>query len=212
MSYSAMFGRCLLVVVVGACSTSTSDPMPGGGGEDGADAGGGGGGGAIDAGSGVGLPLTVDDWFAAGGYMGDGEQPGAVVDDEECAATRPGGGRGLCHRFTWDPATAGWAGVYWQHPEGNWGAMPGLPAPTGATRVTFYAWGAQGGEVVSFMVGMADPDGFEVKQDVVLTATPAQYTLDLSDAVYDRVIGGFGWVSEGSAVPVEFYVDDIVWE
>lgn len=190
-------------VLAAACTSPTSDPQ---GGADAAA------GAAPDAAP-LGLPLTVDDWFAPGGYMGDGEVIDAITDDEECGGTRGGDGRGLCHRFTWSPAGMGWAGVYWQHPDGNWGTLPGLDVPSGATQVSLYAWGAAGGETVSFMAGMADVDGFEVKQEsVALTTTPTRYTLSLADTGYGDVVGGFGWVAADAQAEVVFFVDDIVWE
>lgn len=192
-------------VIVTACtSAGPSNPTPGA--PDAAP-----GGGAADARPTIDLPFVVDDWYAASGYMGDGEQPGAIADDSTC--TRAGDARGMCHRFTWDPGSLGWGGVYWQHPPGNWGEQPGLALPPGATGVSFYAWGEQGGEVVSFMVGMGDADGFEVKQDAVtLTAAPTRYTLSLSNTGYGAVVGGFGWVAADSEATVVFHVDDIVWE
>ena len=69
------------------------------------------------------------------------------------------------------------------------------------------------GEVVSFMVGMADVDGFEVKQEAIaLTTEPTRYTLSLADAGYAAVVGGFGWVAADSDSEVVFLVDDIIWE
>ena len=47
----------------------------------------------------------------------------------------------------------GWAGIYWQYPENNWGDKgPGLDL-SGATKVTFWARGKNGGEWVKFFVG-----------------------------------------------------------
>jgi hypothetical protein len=159
----------------------------------------------------LGLPLVVDDHYAAGGYMGDGETPGAIADG--LCTSRAGSGRGLCHHFTWSPGAAGWAGVYWQHPDGNWGTRPGLAVPSGASRIRFYAWGARGGETVSFMAGMSKIDRFEVKQDkIALTVTPTQHELSLAATGYTTVVGGFGWVAADATSEVSFFVDDIVWE
>jgi hypothetical protein len=41
----------------------------------------------------------------------------------------------------------GWAGLYWQHPDNNWGDEPGVDL-TGAKRISFYARGERGGEIV----------------------------------------------------------------
>jgi len=158
------------------------------------------------------LPFAVDDWFAPSGYMGDGATAGAIADDEECGA-RGGQARGMCHRFTWHPSGTGWAGVYWQYPDGNWGTLPGLAVPGGASQVSFYAWAQVAGGEVSFMVGMADVDGFEVKAEAIaLTAEPVRHTLSLADSGYSVVVGGFGWVAADRDSELVFFVDDIAWE
>jgi hypothetical protein len=159
------------------------------------------------------LPFAVDDWFAPSGYMGDGATPGAIMDLPTCVSPRPAGWVGNCHKFTWTPATVGWGGVYWQFPDGNWGDKQGLLVPAGATKISFQAWGKQGGEKVSFMAGMKAVDGFELKKEnVVLTNMPSEYSIDLTGTSYVRVVGGFGWTAAESTVPVTFNVDDIRWE
>jgi hypothetical protein len=159
------------------------------------------------------LPFAVDDWFGPSGYMGDGESPGGVKDATVCANPRPDAWIGNCHQFTWTPGTKMWGGVFWQGPDHNWGDLPGLTIPPGATSVKFQAWGKVGGEVVSFGVGMKSVDLFEVKlEKVVLNTTPTEYTIDLSGASYGRVVGGFSWTADGSTVPVTFNVDDIHWQ
>jgi hypothetical protein len=197
------------VALAGACAQTGGFP-------DGPDGGGAPPGSADAAGGGVGpsvLPFAVDDWFAPSGYMGDGEQPGRIADEEICASGRPPSWVGVCHRFSWNPGAAGWAGVYWQHPDGNWGDQPGLTIPPGATGVTFRAWGAGGGETVSFMVGMVAVDGFELKKELVtLGAMPAEYSIALAGQSYGKVVGGFGWVAEGATAPLRFHVDDIRWQ
>ncbi len=161
------------------------------------------------------LPFAVDDWYGPSGYMGDGESPGGIVDQTVCLEPRPATWKGHCHQFTWKPGTVKWAGVYWQFPDGNWGtgSALGLEIPAGATKVTFQAWGKVGGEKVSFVVGMKAVDHFEAKlENVLLTATPTEYTIDLAGASYGRVIGGFCWTAADSTVPVTFNVDDIRWQ
>lgn len=159
------------------------------------------------------LPFAVDDWYGPSGYMGDGEQPGAIADAMTCIDARPTSWIGKCHRYTWTPGTKMWAGVYWQYPDGNWGAQAGLPLPPGATKVAFRAWGATGTETVDFMVGMMAADGFQLqKTGVALTKDPQQYEIPLGGTAYAKVVGGFGWVAKNSTTPVTFSVDDIRWE
>lgn len=163
------------------------------------------------SGDGVRLPFAVDDYFVASGYMGDGAD-GGITRVEECASPRPGEGRGLCHRFTWTPGAQGWAGVFWQFPEGSWGDQPGLTIASGATAVELYAWGARGGEHVKFVVGMDDVDGFHAELDAELGTEPTLLTIDLDGQPYHEVTGGFGWVAEGEVSPdLSFYIDDVHW-
>ena len=115
------------------------------------------------------LAATVDQRVPSG-YIGDGSSGG--VTDVACME-RAGSARGKCHEFIWTkgPNTRGWAGVMWQYPEGNFNDPDqGFPVPAGARTVQFYAWGAQGGEVVTFSAGNA-VDSFSVElSNVVLSA------------------------------------------
>jgi hypothetical protein len=160
------------------------------------------------------IPFAVDTYYAPSGYMGDGETPGGVVDSPECPE-RAGEQKGLCHRVTWKPGTAGWSGIFWQYPDGNWGAAEGHEIEPGATRISFWAWGEKGDEKVSFFAGIPDVDGFHVEiTDVPLTTEPAQYFMKLGEATYGKVVGAFGWSSGASdgSTPVVFTIDDIQWQ
>jgi len=183
------------------------------------------------------LPIVVDDLFAASGFMGDGANPGAIVlanAPTDCPARAPGNPVGKCSKFTYTPVNAGnpqafmpagWGGVYWQAPANNWGTLPGQHIEAGATKVTFYAAGAKGGEVVSFIAGgimgtaYQDPPKVELGNQV-LTTTMTAYSIDLTGLTYEGIIGGFGWTIEAKAgadaglfdpTPVSFYVDGIQW-
>ena len=117
----------------------------------------------------------------------------------------------------------GGAGVYWQEPEDNWGQLRGGYNLTGATDLTFWAKGAQGGEQVEFLVGgiwcdlcesFRNSDSLQpaASSDVVtLTNTWQQYTIDLRGKDLSNVIGGFAWVSNQCLNPdgAIFYLDDI---
>ncbi|WP_404362078.1 hypothetical protein ACIHQR_19875 [Corallococcus coralloides] len=173
-----------------------------------------------DAGTQTTLPLAVDGTWAASGYMGDGSTEGLLVDEPVCATPRPGSGLGACHKFTYKKGGNGWAGVFWQYPEGNWSKdtppKPGFLVPDGAKAVTFYAWSEKGGETVDFFVGYGpnSRDGFEVKlsPQAVLTTAPTKYTLDISKIRYADVAAGFGWSAGGLDEPFVFYIDDIQWQ
>ena len=159
------------------------------------------------------LPFAVDDYYAPSGFMGDGAIPGGItVADDACAGERAGEGSGVCRSFTWTRGSNGWGGVFWQYPDGNWGDAPGLAIPEGATEVTFYAWGATGDEVINFLVGIGDADGFAAESGgIALSTAPTRYSVSLDDmAVGAEVVGAFGWVTD-TGDGATFTVDDIQW-
>lgn len=156
-------------------------------------------------------PLVVDDNWVASGFEGGGSPAGSITDDQTCAA-RGGAGRGHCHHLRWTPGTSSWGGVVWQYPENNWGSQAGQAVPGGFAQVRFFAWGAHGGEKVSFLVGLGagGPDKFQQRLDVTLAAQPTLYVLGVRGAYGDKVVSGFGWVTDAAAAQT-FYVDDVVW-
>ena len=169
------------------------------------------------------LPVTVSDYYIPGGYMGDGSLPGTAITISlmNCKQPRPSGASGDCYRTTYTPGSLGWAGVYWQYPERNWGASPGKRIEAGASKVTFYAAGLNGGETLDFLAGGIDDvhllyrDAFKVTKHVTLTTTLTHYEIDISGRTYDAgVIGAFAWTfdTHGSRTPMEFYLDTIRWE
>lgn len=114
---------------------------------------------------------------------------------------------------------AGWAGVYWQQPANNWGTSNAGYNITGAKKVTFWARGEKGTEVINeFKIGgiqgeYADTDVAGIGP-VKLTTTWKQYTIDLTDKDLSRIAGGFCWATSGDENPDGFvmYFDDIVYE
>jgi hypothetical protein len=199
------------------------------------------------------LPFAVDvnGDFVPSGYEGDavGVAPNAgaiaMAADLTCGGNRSSAtAMGDCHSVTYtplapgtpvgDPAgatTNGWAAVAWQHPANNWGSQPGYAIPSGATRVTFSARGAAGGEVVEFWIGgtatgspptpdtpCSDPIMASVQ--ATLKKTWSTYTIALGGATYaPGVLTGFGFTVGASDQPASshggkatFYVDDIRWQ
>jgi len=158
------------------------------------------------------LPFAVDDYYAPSGFMGDGEMPGNLSASTTCPV-RAGEQAGDCHTLDYgNAAGAGFAGIYWQYPDGNWGTSQGLPMPDGAARLTFYAWSDGGGETVTFIAGGiaggANQDTLTNTEIVVtLTDTPTEYELPIG--THDRIIGGFAWTA---AAPLVFYVDDLQYK
>lgn len=176
------------------------------------------------------LPFTVDDVFVPSGFMGDGEEPDHVImqpdahpdSDKTCSGDRAlPTAVGICHQVSYVKSGSKlWAGVFWQSAAGNWGDQPGYAIPPGATRVTFYAKGAAGGEVVKFAAGiqgaLAHSDPFKIEHEFKLSNQWTSYSLDIGTS-YSEVIGAFGWVASsdptaGVTLPLSFMIDDIRWE
>ncbi|HTZ11459.1 MAG TPA: hypothetical protein VMD04_03680 [Candidatus Margulisiibacteriota bacterium] len=113
----------------------------------------------------------------------------------------------------------GWAGVYWQNPANNWGSKKGGFDLTGMTKLTFWARGAKGGEVIQkFVVGGIKgtyPDTTAVEMGPVeLTDTWKQYTINLVGKDLSYINGGFNCVTNADLNPdgATFYLDDIQFE
>lgn len=113
-----------------------------------------------------------------------------------------------------------WAGIYWQNPENNWGMKKdgGLDISS-ATKLTFYARGEEGGEIIrEFKMGGisgAYPDSDTASiGPIVLTEKWEQYTIDLQDSDLSYIIGGFSWVVSAMDNPdgMVFYLDDVIYE
>ncbi len=184
------------------------------------------------SGTAVKLPFYVSDQFVPTGFMGDSTASMSAItlahDAATCKSPRTPNAGGDCFTATWAPnlgdAGAAWAGVYWQSPANNWGSKPGKAIAPGATKVTFYAAGKAGGEVIQLCAGGVNANGasatlpygdtFTVKQPAItLTTTWTQYELSLEGTTYTTVLGGFCWVTSTTATEsVTFYVDDIQWE
>src|SRR5262245_40448358 len=167
------------------------------------------------------LPMTISDHFIPSGYMGDGASSTTVlmVRTTGCKLPRPATAVGDCYRVTYKPAVDRWAGVYWQYPENNWGASPGKKVEAGATKVTFYAAGAAGGEVLQFLAGgemdtsLPYHDSFKAGTMITLTSSLTQYQIDITGKTYESgVLGGFAWTvaaPQGSTATIEFYLDTL---
>lgn len=113
----------------------------------------------------------------------------------------------------------GWAGVYWQNPANNWGSKKGGFDLTGMTKLTFWARGTKGGEVIQkFIVGGIKgvyPDSANVELGPIeLTDTWKQYTINLAGKDLSYINGAFGWVTNVDLNPdgATFYIDDVKFE
>ena len=173
---------------------------------------------AIAAGKASALPLVVYAEagqavpFVPSGYMGNA---GAIKMNEQCADNPHSGKTCLEVQYT---AKADWGGVVWQSPANDWGDLPGGKNLTGASKMTFWARGAKGGESVNFLCGVIGRDKpfFDTVQakleKATLTKEWKQYSIDLKGKDLTRIKTGFGWTLAASGEPVTFYLDDIRYE
>lgn len=165
------------------------------------------------------LPLVVYDEaggekppYAPSGYMGNTK---AIKIVEDCPDD-PHAGK-TCLRVEFG-AKDGWGGVAWQDPANDWGDAPGGFDLDGAKRLSFWARGEHGGEVVNFALGILGrdkkfPDSASGKvEKVVLTPEWTRYTIDLAGKDLSRIKTGFSWTLAADGRPVAFFLDDIRFE
>ncbi|MGI9519971.1 MAG: glycoside hydrolase family 2 TIM barrel-domain containing protein [Pirellulaceae bacterium] len=164
------------------------------------------------------LPFVVYDEpasstaFAASGWMGN---TGAISLDDGCKDNPHAGEH--CLKFGYSSG-GNWGGVVWQNPPDDWGDKPGGFDLTGATKLTFWARGAEGGEKMKFGFGLLGRDkthfdtGKKETDEISLTTEWQQYSIDLTDLDLARIKTGFYWTLAGQGKPLEFYLDDIMFE
>ncbi|RKX90882.1 MAG: hypothetical protein DRP84_12450 [Spirochaetes bacterium] len=161
--------------------------------------------------------LSRGNHYCPSGWMGDYS---AIRLNDNCKED-PYKGK-TCMKWTYSgEATEGasWAGVFWQNPPNNWGKIKGGYDLTGAKKLTFWARGEKGGEIVEFKVGGITGDYSDTTEvttgPISLTKDWKQYTIDLSDEDLSYISGGFCWVASALDVPeggITFYLDEIVYE
>lgn len=171
------------------------------------------------------LPLTVSGNFIPSGYFAGPAVNTAGILAAACEARPDGHAIGECYKFTFQASmvegTGAYGGVFWQNTANNWGTGPGTKVAAGATKVNFKAWGAVGGETVTFSAGGITglcSDGVNLGTgggtQAVLTTTPTAYSVDLAGQTYPNgIIGGFVWSTAVTTIEesVSFYVDEIQW-
>ena len=156
--------------------------------------------------------------YAASGWMGDAGDVKMVEESKD----NPHSGASCIH-FVYSAkgiGGEGWAGVYWQNPANNWGSKKGGYDLTGMTKLTFWARGAKGGEVIkNFVIGGITkgtyPDSATVESgQIELTNTWKQYTINLVGQDLSYISGGFSWVASADLNPdgATFFLDDIKFE
>jgi hypothetical protein len=160
---------------------------------------------------------SPDNHYAPSGWMGDYADIGIAKDHFD----NPHSGTTAFKVMYSAKATRGanWAGIYWQNPPNNWGAIEKGFDLTGASRLVFWARGEKGGErIEEFRVG-GIPGDFPDSDisgigPIVLNAEWTQYVIDLEDRDLTHIIGGFMWSAnvDGNPEGAVFYLDDIWYE
>jgi hypothetical protein len=159
-----------------------------------------------------------DNHYIPSGWMGD---TGDIKMNDSCLENPHSGT--TCIQFVYSAKKTqnqqGWAGVYWQNPPNNWGSKKGGYDLTGMTKLTFWARGAKGGEVIQkIMVGGIKgtyPDTATVELGPIeLTDAWKQFTVNLAGKDLSYISGGFGWSTTADLNPdgATFYIDDIRFE
>lgn len=167
--------------------------------------------------------IDVLAYFIPSGWMGDG----ADVHARDHVTWNSGWltnchGEPPCVKVTYTAGRQGWAGIYLQSQNSNWGQFPGRDL-SGFRRLSFWARAdsATAPTAVEFKAGgIYDPrrpyrDSFEISLgSVVLTPVWRRFSIDLAGANLTSVIGGFAWVATGAANPrgVSFVLADLVYE
>jgi len=160
---------------------------------------------------------SPDNHYVPAGWMGDA---GDLSMDDKNMSDPHGGSTSIKFVYTAKRSSGqGWAGVYWQNPANNWGAKKGGFDLTGLNKLTFWARGEKGGEIIDkFSVGGIKgtyPDTTEVSiGPLELTSTWQQYTINLTGKNLSYIVGGFSWVAnaDSNSDGATFYVDDIRFE
>jgi hypothetical protein len=158
-----------------------------------------------------------DNHYIPSGWMGD---YGDIKLNDQCMDNPQSGTTSLQFNYSGKKSqNQGWAGVYWQNPANNWGSKKGGFDLTGMTKLTFWARGAKGGEVLQkFVVGGIKgtyPDSASIEMGPVeLTDTWKEYSINLVGKDLSYINGGFGWVTTADLNPegAVFYLDNIKFQ
>lgn len=158
-----------------------------------------------------------DNHYIPSGWMGD---YGDIKMNDQSADNPHGGTTSI--QFVYSAKKSqnqGWAGVCWLNPANNWGNKKGGFDLTGMTKLTFWARGAKGGEVLQKVtvggIKGTYPDTTSVEMGPIeLTDTWRQYTVNLVGKDLSYINGGFNWSTTADLNPegATFYIDDIKFE
>jgi len=156
--------------------------------------------------------------YIPSGWMGD---YGDIKMNDQ-SLDNPQSGK-TCIKFEYSAKKSqgqGWAGVYWQFPANNWGSKKGGFDLTGMTKLTFWARGEKGGEIIQkFGAGgiglnkdVPYPDSSVTETEPIeLTDVWKQYTINLAGKDLSYINGGLFWTitADSNLEGATFYLDDI---
>jgi hypothetical protein len=116
---------------------------------------------------------------------------------------------------------AGWGGIYWVHPAGNWGEKSGGFDLSGFTRLTFWARADQDNVTINeFKMGgitgeFGDSDSASIGP-ITLTRDWKKYEIKFEpSANLKHIIGGFCFATANDVVPengYSMYLDEVRYE
>ncbi len=144
-----------------------------------------------------------------------GEAENVVLEANYSEGLRPGDADGKCLRLVYEPGPTRWAAVYWQ-PLREAGIRTGK-AVSGASRVTFWAKGGKGGEIIDAK-GAGTPAVALLKNSKPMTLSGGwkHFEIELGDTDLSDVEGAFGvkWRSFESENPdgLTVFLDEIRYE
>ena len=160
---------------------------------------------------------SPDNHYAASGWMGDYND--LKLNDESKYEPYSGS---TCVEISYSAKGSqgsGWAGIYWQNPPNNWGSRQGGYDLTGMTKLTFWAKGKSGGEIIEKIkvggIRGTYPDSTEVDfGPIELSDTWEKYTINLAGEDLSYISGGFVFAASRMDNPDGFniYLDDVLYE
>lgn len=166
--------------------------------------------------------IDLQNIFTPSGWMGDGEYGRKYVEFSESDRTNPHT-RAASIKITYTFGPTRWGGMYWQNQPDNWGSLPGNNySGKGFSKVTFWARGEHGGEVLEFKVGGINNQNKQYRDSLVATTGRISlakdwklYMIDLSTEDLSSVIGGFCWIAKSDynrSKQITFFLDDLMME
>jgi len=146
--------------------------------------------------------------YVPSGYMGN---TGAIRMDPACTDNPAEGEHCLRVHYA---APGNWAGVVWHSPADDWGDKPGGFNLAGATDLRFRARGEQGGETVTFGVGLIDDKPYydtdkSKLENIRLKPEWQTFYVPLHGRDLSRIKSGFYWSLSGQGRPLTFFLDGV---